>query len=336
MADRACRSCQPRVGEDGILDLRDKTILVIGGAGFVGSHVVDSLLAEPVAGVTVFGGLNRGAGNLAHIHDSRLKRIDGSVTDLESLRAAMHGVDGVCLLASLWLAECIENPRAALDVNVMGAFNVMQACQEMGVSRLVYTSSAVVYGDPVTEIITEDSPLNNRNLYGATKIAAEQILRAQFAQHGLPYVSLRYTNVYGPRQVAKGKSASVLIRVLDRIASGQPPIIHGDGSQSFDFIDVRDVARAMCLALKVDVADEIFNISSGVSTSLNELVALLLELTGSSLQPEYIPQAGNPKLRATFSTEKASRLLGFHAQTDLRDGLRDLIHWRQSILKLIE
>lgn len=316
------------------MDLRDKTILVIGGAGFVGSHLVDALLAEPVAQIIVFGGSGRSAVNLAHIQDSRLKHLEGSVTDMDSLRAAMQGVNGVCLLASLWLAECIENPRAALDVNVMGAFNVMQACQEMGVSRLVYASSAVVYGDPVSQIITEDSPLNNRNMYGATKIAAEQILRAQFAQHGLPYVSLRYTNVYGPRQVAKGKSASVLIRVLDRIAAGQPPIIHGDGSQAFDFIDVHDVARAMCLALKTDAADEVFNIASGISTSLTQLVQLLLELTGSSLQPEYVPQAGSPKLRATFSTSKAADMLGFRAQTALRDGLHDLVHWRQSITNL--
>jgi UDP-glucose 4-epimerase len=310
-----------------MMDLQGQRVMVIGGAGFIGSHVVDHLLREPVAEVVVFGSLKRtGDANLSAARmDSRVTLVEGSVTDPDSLRAALRNIDGLCLMASLWMNECADNPRAALNVNVVGAFNVAEACRDVSVKRVVYASSASVYGENSTSPVTESDPLEGRTIYSATKIAAEQLFRAFYAQYGLPSIMCRYTNVYGVRQTVKGKYASVLIKVLERITRGQRPLIYGDGSQAFDFIDVRDAARATVLALKADVVDEAFNIASGVSTSIRELVHGLLEFSGSDLQPEFVPQAKAVMPSVRFSTEKAQSRLGFRAEIDLEKGLRDFV-----------
>jgi UDP-glucose 4-epimerase len=185
-----------------------------------------------------------------------------------------------------------------------------------------------VYGDAVSIPMTEEHPFNNRTTYGATKIACEQMLRAMYAQHALPYIAFRYMNIYGPRMDHRGVYVSVIMKVLDRIAAGQAPIIHGDGSQTYDFVYIEDVARANVLGMQADCTDEALNIGSGLGTTINDLVTLLLELTGSSLQPEYVPQEQIFVSRRIGSVDKASRLLGFDATTDVRDGLRRLIEWR--------
>jgi UDP-glucose 4-epimerase len=242
----------------------------------------------------------------------------------------MAGTDFVVHLAGLWLYECVHEPRSALDVNVVGTYNVVEAAQEAGVKKVVYSSSASVYGDAVFTPMTEEHPFNNRTMYGATKIAGEQFLRAFYEQHKSDYVGLRYMNIYGPRMDYKGTYVSVIMKVLDRIDAGLAPVIFGDGSQAYDFVHVGDVARANILALQSEATDEFFNIGIGVKTTIRELVERILEITGSSLEPEYRPQEQMFVTHRVGSTEKAERLLGFRATTPLDEGLRSVVDWRQS------
>jgi UDP-glucose 4-epimerase len=311
--------------------LKDSRILVIGGAGFVGSHLVDQLTLEPVSEIVVLDNFVRGTrANLRDaVKDDRVRVVEGSITDLSLLRELMAGTDYVFHLAALWLFECVHQPRSALDVNVVGTYNVIEAAHEAGVKKLVYSSSASVYGDAAFTPMTEDHPFNNRTMYGATKIAGEQFFRAFNEQNGTNYVGLRYMNIYGPRMDYKGTYVSVIMKVLDRIDQGLPPIIFGDGSQAYDFVHVDDVARANLLALKSSATDEFFNVGMGVKTTIDELVQMLLEITGSSLKPEYKPQEQMFVTQRVGSTDKAEKLLGFRATTSLEEGLRSVVEWRQ-------
>jgi UDP-glucose 4-epimerase len=314
------------------MNLSGRKIMLVGGAGLVGSHVVDKLLAQPVAEIVVFDNFVRGApGNLeAAARDPRVRIVEGSMLNRDGLRRAMEGVDGVFLLASLWLGECVNDPRSAWETNVMGSWNVVEACRELGVQRVVYSSSASVYGNAVVTPMTEEHPFNNRTTYGATKIAIEQMLRAVYEQHKLPYVGFRYMNIYGVRMDYEGTYVSVIMKVLDRIFAGEPPVIYGDGTQVYDFIYVEDAADANVLAMQADCADEQFNIGKGVGTSINELVSMLLELTGSSLEPEYRAEAQSFVTHRIGSVDKAERLIGFKATTPLREGLRKVVEWRMA------
>ena len=305
-------------------------IAVIGGAGFVGSHIVDRLLLEPVEKVVVFDNFVRGTRrNLeAAVADPRVTVVDGSITDMAQLQSIVEGCDGVFHLAALWLYECVHQPRAAVEVNVAGTWNVIEACQAAGVKKVVYSSSASVYGDALAIPMTEDHPFNNRTLYGATKIAGEQFFRASYEQRKMDYVGLRYMNVYGPRMDYKGTYVSVIMKVLDRIEAGEAPIIWGDGSQAYDFVHVEDVADANVLSMRSEATDVCLNVGCGVQTSINELVAMLLRLTQSTLQPEYRPNAQMFVTNRVGSTEKAKALLGFEARVRLEDGLRSVAEWR--------
>ncbi|HEV7565352.1 MAG TPA: NAD-dependent epimerase/dehydratase family protein [Microbacteriaceae bacterium] len=311
--------------------LDKSSILVIGGAGFVGSHIVDQLLDEPVAKIVVLDNFVRGTKkNLENaVRDERVEVVDGSVTDIELLRKLMADADYVFHLAALWLHECVHHPRDAIDVNVVGTWNVIQVAQETGVKRIVYSSSASVYGDALETPMTEAHPFNNRTLYGATKIAGEQFFRAINEQHGLPYVGLRYMNIYGPRMDYKGTYVSVIMKVLDKIDAGERPIIFGDGSQTYDFIHVADIARANIHAMKSDATDEFFNVGMGVKTTINELVQLLLQLSDSDLEPEYRPEEQMFVTHRVGSTEKAEELLGFRATVPLEEGLASVVEWRR-------
>jgi UDP-glucose 4-epimerase len=313
------------------MKLEESRVLVIGGAGFVGSHLVDQLTEEPVKEIIVLDNFVRGTReNLSEaVKDKRVRVVEGSVMDLRLLRELMQGTDYVFHLAALWLFECVHQPRSALEVNVVGTYNVIETAQQAGVKKVVYSSSASVYGDALFTPMTEDHPFNNRTMYGATKIAGEQFFRAFNEQSKLDYVGLRYMNIYGPRMDYKGTYVSVIMKVLDRIDQGLPPLIFGDGSQAYDFIHVRDVARANVLALKSDATDEFFNVGMGVKTTINELTARLIELSGSKVQPEYRPQEQMFVTHRVGSTEKAERLLGFRAQTTLEEGLTTVIEWRR-------
>jgi len=311
--------------------LENSRILVIGGAGFVGSHIVDQLLAEPVREIVVLDNFVRGtrANLAAAVKDPRVQLVEGSILDRELLADLMRGTDYVFHLAALWLFECVYQPRSALEVNMIGTFNVAEAAHEAGVKKVVYSSSASVYGDALFTPMSEDHPFNNRTMYGATKIAGEQFFRVFNEQHGLDYVGLRYMNIYGPRMDYKGTYVSVIMKVLDRIDAGEAPVIFGDGSQAYDFIHVEDVARANILALTADATDTNFNVGMGVKTTINELVTLLLEITGSDLKPEYRPQEQMFVTHRVGSTEKAEKELGFTARVPLEEGLRSVVQWRR-------
>ena len=315
-------------------DLRGARILVVGGAGLIGSHVVDSLREEDVAQVTIYDNFCRGTrDNLAtSLGDPRVRiyEVGGDILQTDILAAAMRESDFVVHLAALWLLQCHEYPRSAFEVNIQGTFNVLEACRDAGIKRLVYSSSASVYGDAVEIPMTEEHPFNNRTFYGATKIAGEAMCRSFNERYGLPYVGLRYMNVYGARQDYKGTYIAVIMKILDRIDKGLPPIVYGDGTQSYDFIYVSDVGRANVCALKSDASDRFYNIGSGVRTSIKEVCELLLELTGSDLAIQYEPAGPTFVTNRIGSTDRAEQDLGFRTRIALRDGLQQLIAWRRA------
>lgn len=309
----------------------DSRILVIGGAGFLGSHIVDQLTAGPAREIVVLDDFVRGTrANLAKaVEDPRVEVVEGSIEDLPLLRRLMDGTDYVFHLAALWLYECLHEPRRALEVNVVGTYNVVETAQQAGVKKVVYSSSASVYGDALFTPMTEEHPFNNRTMYGATKIAGEQFFRAFYEQHKMDYLGLRYMNIYGPRMDYEGTYVSVIMKVLDRIDAGLPPLVFGDGSQAYDFVHVEDVAHANLRALQADATDEFLNIGIGVRTSINELVELLLRVTNSNLKPEFRPGEQMFVTHRVGSTEKAERLIGFRASVPLEEGLRSVVEWRQ-------
>jgi UDP-glucose 4-epimerase len=310
--------------------LENSRILVIGGAGFIGSHIVDQLTREPVREIVVLDNYVRGTpANLeAALKDERVSAVEGSILDRELLKRLMEGTDYAFHLAALWLYECVHEPRAAVEHNIVGTFNVIEAAQAAGVKKVVYSSSASVYGDALETPMTEEHPFNNRTTYGATKIAGEQLFRAFNEQHGLDYVGMRYMNVYGPRMDYKGTYVSVIMKVLDKIEAGEQPKIFGDGSQAYDFVHVDDVARANILALKSDATDVNLNVGTGVKTTIKELVDALLDLTGSDVEPEYVPEEETFVTHRVGSTALAEELTGFRAEVPYREGLRSVIEWR--------
>lgn len=315
------------------MDIRGKKLVVIGGAGLIGSHTVDRLLGEDVGEIVVYDNFVRGsAENLAAaLRDPRVSIYDvgGDVMQTDILQSALKGADAVFHLAALWLLQCHEYPRTAFDVNVRGTFNVMEACVANGIKRLVYSSSASVYGDAVTEPMEEDHPFNNKNFYGATKIAGEAMLRAFHHRYGLDFVGLRYMNVYGPRQDYHGAYIAVIMKMLDAIDNGQSPTIMGDGSEAFDFVAVEDCALANVRAMQAETVDTFYNVGTGKRTSLKELAELLINLTGTNEPIKYAPRSQATLVRNRIgSPKKASAEIGFTAEIDLRNGLERLIEWR--------
>lgn len=306
-------------------------ILITGGAGFVGSTTADQLLEAGAAEVRVLDNFIRG--NLRNLERAKkignLVVIEGDIRDQETVDSATEGVDYVIHQAALRITRCAEAPREAIEVLVDGTSNVLESAIRHKVKKIVAASSASVYGNPSYLPMDESHPFNNRTLYGAGKIANEQMLRAYYEMFQLPYVAFRYFNLYGPRMDIDGVYTEVLIRWLDAIESGQSPKIFGDGSQSMDFVFVEDVARINVAGLVSDVTDEVFNVGTGVQTTLNELCHTLLQVTRSHLKPEYheARKVNNVQARRA-ATEKAEKLLGFKARVDLETGLRSLIQWR--------
>lgn len=321
-------------------DIKGRRILVIGGAGFIGSHVVDELLKEDVGQITVYDNFARGSReNLEQsLRDPRTRIFEagGDIMQADVLRAAMRESELVVHLAALWLLQCYDYPSSAFDVNIRGTFNVLEACRDANIERLVYSSSASVYGDAVELPMTEDHPFNNRTFYGATKIAGEAMCRAFNARYSLPYVGLRYMNVFGARQDYKGTYIAVIMKMLDRLDQGLAPILYGDGSQAYDFIYVTDCAHANVCALKSDASDEFYNVGSGTRTSLRELAEMILDITGNvHLGIQFEPAGQTFVTNRIGSTEKAEREIGFRADVPLREGLVRLIEWREAHRALV-
>jgi UDP-glucose 4-epimerase len=319
-------------------ELEGKKVLVIGGAGFIGSFVVSEILRRDVSEVLIYDNLTRG--KLDNIEKSladprcRLYPHGGDVRDLDLLDDAMNGMDYVIHLAAMWLLHCKDFPRTAFHVNIEGTFNVLEACVRHKIKKLVYSSSASVYGDAVEVPMTEDHPFNNRNFYGATKIAGEAMCRAFFDRYGLDYVGLRYMNVYGPNQDQTAVYTGVIPIMLNKIDANEAPVINGDGSQAYDFIYVEDVARCNVDALTSGATDQCYNVGTGVQTSIRELCNLILELKRSDLKVEYRPYSEDDARRLVQNRigcpRRATEELGFTYRYSLREGLERLIAWRNS------
>ena len=316
------------------MNLDGSKILITGGCGLVGSTTIDLLLRDHAPErIVILDNLSRGTLDNVEgaLKDKRVTLIRGDIRDLDTLRKATEGMDYVIHMATLRITACAAEPREALGVMCDGTFNVFEAAQQAGVKKVVTASSASIYG-LADEFPTKEThhPYNNRTWYGASKIMLEGLARSFNDMYGLPYVALRYFNVYGPRMDIHGKYTEVLIRWMERIAAGQSPLILGDGKTTMDFVYIEDVARSNILSMTAPVTDDVFNVASGTETSLNELADALLRVMGSSLRPEYGPERKvNPVSRRLADTAKAEKLLGFRAEVGLDEGLRRLVDWWQ-------
>jgi len=312
------------------MKVQGKRALVTGGAGLVGSHIVHELVKAGAGEVIVFDSLVRGRPEHLEMAMSsgNVRLVQGDLRDQGSVQETLEGVDCVFHQAAMWLRQCQERPREGLEINVMGTFNILEGCVNAGVQKVIAASSSSVYGDALYLPTDEDHPFNNDLFYGATKIAGEQLLRCFYKEYGLKYVAFRYLNVYGPGQPGY---LDVIMHFLNRIDAGESPRIDGDGTQTVDLVYVGDVARANLMALESEVDNDVFNVSSGRETSLNELASILLELSGRvDLTPIHVPRDRKLVTRRFGSAEKAKRLLGFETTTSVREGLQRVIDWRRA------
>ena len=311
--------------------MKNKRILITGGAGLIGSHIADLLVEEQPSEIVILDNFVRGRReNLERAASAfPLTIVEGDIRNRDLLARICRGVDIVFHQAAIRITQCAEEPRLAFDVLASGTFNVLEAAVNAKVSKVIAASSASVIGAADTFPTTEEHhPYNNRTIYGAAKTFNEGLLRSFAEMYGLRYVALRYFNVYGPRMDVHGAYTEVLIRWMERLAAGEAPLIFGDGNQTMDFVHVRDIARANLLAAKSDVTDEIFNVASGTETSLTQLAQKLAITMGSSLSPQHGPaRKVNPVPRRLADTRKAEQRLGFKAEISLEEGLRDLVAW---------
>jgi UDP-glucose 4-epimerase len=316
--------------------LKDKKVLVIGGAGFIGSFVVAELLKEEVSEVVIYDNFTRGKREylINQLKDPRCSifPIGGDIRDIDILDAAVKGKDFVISLAAMWLLHCKDYPRTAFEVNIAGTFNILESCVKHNIKKLIWSSSASVYGDAVEIPMTEGHPFNNKNFYGATKIAGEAMATAYNDRYGLSVIGLRYMNVYGPHQDQTAAYTGVVPIMLNKIEANESPIINGDGSQAYDFIYVEDVARCNVDALKSNTEFGMYNVGTEVQTSIKELCNTILELKKSSLVVSYKPYSTDDA-RAMVqnrigSRYKAEKELGFLYKYNLKEGLARLIEWR--------
>jgi len=318
--------------------LRIRRALVTGGAGLIGSYIVDQLLGggDGVLAdeVVVLDDFSRGRReNLeSALRSGKVRLITGDIRDRDTVRTAMEGAEIVFHQAAIRITRCAEEPRLALEIMVEGAFNVFEEAARAGVQKVVAASSASVYG--MAEVFPTPEhhhAYDNRTLYGAAKLFNEGMLRSFHDISGLRYVALRYFNVYGPRMDVHGAYTEVLVRWMERIEAGQPPLVMGDGSQTMDFIYAEDVARANLLAARSAAVDDVYNVASGTETSLNDLARQLLQVMGSELAIEYGPaRKVNPVPRRLAEVSRARRDLGFEASVTLEEGLRRLVAWWRS------
>jgi UDP-glucose 4-epimerase len=320
------------------MELKDSKILVIGGAGFIGSFVVRELLKHDVHEVVIYDNFARG--KMENIEESlkdtrcHLYENGGDIRETDVLNDAMKGVDYVFHLSAMWLLHCKDFPRTAFHVNIEGTFNVLEACVKNKIKKLIYSSSASVYGDAVQVPMTEDHPYNNKNFYGATKIAGEAMCTAFNDRYSLQVIGLRYMNVYGPGQDQTAAYTGVVPIMLNKIDANEAPVINGDGTQAYDFIYVEDVARCNVAALTSGTPFGFYNVGTGVQTSIRDLCDTILRLKQSDLKVTYKPYSADDA-RALVknrigSPVKAKKELGFEYKYDLETGLQRLIDWRDS------
>lgn len=321
------------------MDISGKKLLVIGGAGLIGSHVVDELLKTDVREVVVFDNFTRGSrSNLEEaLKDPRvtLFQTKADMLHRDVLEAAMEDVDGVFLLAAVWLLHCHDFPETAFEVNVRGTFNVIMAAIRQKVKKVVFSSSASVYGNALEIPMTEEHAYNNFTFYGATKIAGEHFFKSLGDRFGLDWCGLRYMNVYGPRQDYQGAYIAVMHKILDRLDKGLPPVVYGDGSQQYDFVHVVDTARANVLAMQSDASGECYNVGRGIGTTIKDLTELLIRLSGSDQEIQYEPAGQTFVTNRIGSTQKAEEEINYKWTIDLEEGMKSLIEWRRKDIEAL-
>jgi UDP-glucose 4-epimerase len=316
------------------MKLEGKRALVTGGAGFVGSHIVDLLVREGCSEIVAIDNMERGLPE--NLNDAmasgRVRLLEADIRGRTVMNKLVKNSDIVFHQAALRITQCAEEPRLALEVMVDATFDLLEMCIKYKVEKVIAASSASVYGMAEQFPTTESHhPYHNQTLYGAAKTFNEGLLRSFHQMYGLDYVVLRYFNVYGPRMDIHGVYTEVLIRWMERIAAGESPLIFGDGNQTMDFVYVEDVAHANILAAKAHVTDAVFNVASGKETSLNQLADMLLRVMGSSLRPEYrLERKVNPVQRRLSDTDRASRMLDFKTTVPLEEGLKRLVAWWQA------
>jgi UDP-glucose 4-epimerase len=313
-----------------------KRALITGGAGLIGSHIADRLVAEGYQEIVVLDNFTRGRRqNLEEaVEAGNVTIIDGDLQDRELLKDVMEGIDIVFHEAAIRITQCAEEPRLAHDILATGTFNICEAAVRAKVKRVVYASSASIYGQ-ASEFPTTEAHhgYGNRTIYGAVKLYGEGLLRSFYEMYGLNYVALRYFNVYGPRMDAFGVYTEVMIRWMERLEVGKPCLILGDGNQTMDFVHVNDVARANAMAASSSITDDVINIASGTETSLTQLAEALGRVMGVSLPPEYGPaRKATPVWRRLADVSKAQQLLGFKTHVTLEEGLKDLVEWYQKTM----
>ena len=313
------------------MKIQGSKVLITGGGGLIGSTIADQLIAGGADKVILLDNFLRGSHDnvAAALESGKGELVVGDIKDRELVRKLVKDMDSVIHMAALRINHCIEEPRLAFEVMFEGTFNVFQEAVEAGIKKIVAASSSSIYGQADTFPTDEaHHPYNDTTLYGAGKIASEGMLRSFNDMYGLKYAAMRFFNVYGPRMDIHGAYTEVMVRWMERIEAGEPPLVFGDGEQSMDFTYIDDVARACVLAMEKDFEAEAFNIGTGVSTSLNDLCHLLCEVMGSKVAPEFQPpRAGGPVNYRLSSTEKAAQILGFEAEVDLREGLQRLVSW---------
>ncbi|MCZ6913982.1 MAG: NAD-dependent epimerase/dehydratase family protein, partial [Rickettsia endosymbiont of Ixodes persulcatus] len=263
----------------------------------------------------------------------RIFEMGGDICQPDILNEAFKGADGVFHFAALWLLQCHEFPQSAFKVNIEGSFNVFEACVKHNVKRLVYSSSASVYGDAIQEPMSEDHPFLNTNFYGATKIAGEAMAKSYYHRYKMPFIGLRYMNVYGPRQDYRGAYIAVIMKILDNLDKGLSPCVYGDGLQAYDFVYVEDCAKANICAMQANTNNQFYNVGTGIRTTIKELVLLTLKITRSNLKIEYRPEGLSFVKNRIACTKKAAAEISFKAEVSLEEGLKRVIDWRRKYLK---
>lgn len=318
------------------MKIKGSTIVLTGGASMIGSHIVDRLLKKDPKKIIILDNFIQGTHkNLENaLKHKSVKLIEGDVSDQKLVNDLLRGVDGVFHLAAIRITRCVEDPRLCHEILVDGTYNVLEACVKNKVKKIIFSSTASVYGDPSYLPMDEKHPFNNTTNYGAAKIAGEEMLKSFGAMYSLPYIILRYFNVYGPRMDIHGVYTEVLIKWLEKIGKNEAPIIHGDGKQALDFIFNDDVAQANIKAFESKLGKGVFNVGTGKSTSLKDLLEILLKLNKSKLKPIYQKDANRPYVqKRKADTRLAKKELGFVAKTNLSQGLKKLIEWRKEQLQ---
>jgi UDP-glucose 4-epimerase len=324
------------------LKISDGKFLITGGASQVGTHIAERLLADGAREVVLFDNFSLASpGTIDQFtQDKRIVLIRGDILRLDQLLAAMDGVNGVFAVAAFLTLPLSRDLQYGMDVNVRGHANLMEACRWRGVKKVVLSSSVAVYGRVGTEIVTEDCPLNTSGVqapsvvYASSKLMNEGVCRFYSERHGIDYVSLRYSTIYGPRQHYRGLNALYIVDTYDRIRQGLRPQLPGDGNEVHDYIFVEDVARANVMAMASELSGEALNICTGAATSLNRIVEILLKLCDKQLEPEYVDGGKLVRFLAStelhYSPEKAKRLLDFAAEVPFEEGVARLVEWAKT------